>query len=130
LSSADHGKAWPGETRKHPQVSPDAAAVRNFSIVRTAGKIIIISSYFCSNKKGAVSMLQTIEAVTDQYGVLKLLEPIKLPKSRRILITILDEEPSDEIVNSALLSEPALARDWERSEEDEAWLHLAQLPSL
>jgi len=75
-------------------------------------------------------MLQTIEAVTDQYGVLKLLEPIKLPKSRRILITILDEEPSDEIVNSALLSEPALARDWERSEEDEAWLHLAQLPSL
>ncbi len=75
-------------------------------------------------------MLQTIEALTDQDGVLKLLEPIKLPKSRRVIITILDEEPSDEIVNMALLSEPALAKDWERPEEDEAWLHLAQLPSL
>jgi predicted DNA-binding antitoxin AbrB/MazE fold protein len=75
-------------------------------------------------------MLQTIEAVIDQNGVLKLLEPIKLPKSRRVLITILDEEPSDEIANIALLSEPALARDWERPEEDEAWVHLVQLPSL
>lgn len=75
-------------------------------------------------------MLQTIEAITDQNGVLKLLEPIELPKFRRVLITILDEEPADEITNIALLSEPALARDWQRPEEDEAWLHLAQLPSL
>lgn len=75
-------------------------------------------------------MLQTIEAIIDQDGILKLLEPIKLPKSRRVLITILDEEPSPEVVNIALLSEPALAKDWERPEEDEAWLHLAQLPSL
>jgi len=75
-------------------------------------------------------MLQTIEGVTDQNGVLRLLDPIKLPGSRRVLITILDEEPSDEIANISLLSEPALAIDWERPEEDEAWLHLAQLPSL
>jgi hypothetical protein len=73
-------------------------------------------------------MLQTFEAITDQDGVLKI--PVKLPKRRRVIITILDEEPSEEIANLALLSEHALARDWERPEEDEAWSHLNQLPSL
>ncbi|MBK9053772.1 MAG: hypothetical protein IPL78_23565 [Chloroflexi bacterium] len=75
-------------------------------------------------------MLQTYEGVIDKDGTLHLLEPIKLPKRRRIIITILDEEPIAELTNLALLSEPALARDWERPEEDEAWSHLAQLPSL
>jgi predicted DNA-binding antitoxin AbrB/MazE fold protein len=75
-------------------------------------------------------MLQTIEAVVDENGTLRMLEPIQLPKLRRVLITILNEEPSDETANLALLSELALARDWERPEEEEAWSHLAQLPSL
>lgn len=51
-------------------------------------------------------------------------------KSRRIIITILNEEPADEEVNLALLSEPALTQDWDRPEEDAAWSHLVQLPSL
>ncbi len=75
-------------------------------------------------------MLQTFEGVIDKNGKLRLLEPVKLPKSRRVIITILNEEPTDETINLALLSEPALARDWERPEEDEAWSHLSQLPSL
>lgn len=75
-------------------------------------------------------MLQAIEGLIDQEGVLKILGDVTLPKSRRVIITILDEEPSDETVNLALLSETSLARDWERPEEDEAWSHLAQLPSL
>lgn len=74
-------------------------------------------------------MLQAIEAVTDQNGMLRLLEPIQLPKRRRVIITILDEE-ADDLVNLALASEAVLAKDWERPEEDEAWSHLAQLPSL
>ncbi len=74
-------------------------------------------------------MLQSIEAMTDQNGMLRLLESIQLPKHRRVIITIL-EEAADEDVNLALLSEPVLAQDWERPEEDEAWSHLAQLPSL
>lgn len=45
-------------------------------------------------------------------------------------ITILDEEPMAELTNLALLSEPALAKDWERPEDDDAWSHLAELPSL
>jgi hypothetical protein len=76
------------------------------------------------------TMLKTIEAVTEQDGRLRILEPIRLSKRRRVIITILNEEPSEEITNLALLSEPALARDWEQPEEDEAWSHLAQLPSL
>jgi hypothetical protein len=75
-------------------------------------------------------MLQSIEGMTDQDGKLKILGNFNLPKSRRVIITILDEEPSDEGFNLALLSESALARDWERPEEDDAWSHLAQLPSL
>ena len=75
-------------------------------------------------------MLQAIEGMTDQDGKLKILGNINLPKSRRVIITILNEEPTDEMVNLALLSESALARDWNRPEEDEAWSHLAQLPSL
>ncbi len=75
-------------------------------------------------------MLQTIEAVTDEKGQLRILEPIKLPKKRRVIITILNEEPTEDAFNLALLSEAALAVDWLRPEEDEAWSHLAQLPSL
>ncbi|MCP4422211.1 MAG: hypothetical protein GY805_36840 [Chloroflexi bacterium] len=75
-------------------------------------------------------MLQTIEGIIDQNGNLRISEKINLPQSRRVIITILNEEPEDEFTNLSLLSEPALARDWERPEEDEAWLHLAQLPSL
>lgn len=75
-------------------------------------------------------MLQTIEAVIDEKGMLRILEPIKLPKLRRVIITILNEEPTEEAFNPALLSEATLATDWLRPEEDEAWSHLAQLPSL
>lgn len=75
-------------------------------------------------------MLQAIEGMIDQEGKLRILGKVDLPKSRRVIITILDEEPSDEVSNLALLSESALAKDWERPEEDEAWSHLAQLPSL
>jgi hypothetical protein len=75
-------------------------------------------------------MLQAIEGFIDQDGNLKTIEKITLPKSRRVIITILNEEPSEEDFNLALLSESSLGRDWERPEEDEAWLHLDQLPSL
>ena len=75
-------------------------------------------------------MIQTFEAVIDQHGVLRLLEPAKLPPMRRVLITILDEEPELNGHESTLLSEPALAVEWLTPEEDAAWSHLAQLPSL
>jgi hypothetical protein len=75
-------------------------------------------------------MIQTFEAVIDQHGVLRLLQPTKLPPMRRVLITILDEEPELNGRESALLSEPALSAEWLALEEDAAWSHLAQLPWL
>ena len=73
-------------------------------------------------------MLQSFEGVIDQDGKLRLIGRVNLPESRRVIITVLNEEPTDEAINLALWSEAALARDWERPEEDEAWSHLAQLP--
>ena len=73
-------------------------------------------------------MLQTFEAVIDEQGNICLLEPVKLPAGRRVLVTIL-ESPSINVPETALLSEPALAEDWNRPEEDEAWSHLQQVPS-
>lgn len=75
-------------------------------------------------------MLRTFEGIIDKEGKLQTFEKIELSKAHRVIITILNEEPDDDDRNLALLSESALARDWNRPEEDEAWSHLAQLPSL
>ena len=69
-------------------------------------------------------MLQTIEAVIDEQGNVRLLEPIQLPTARRALVTILEYEPLVDLLETALLSEPASAEDWNRPEEDAAWSHL------
>lgn len=44
-------------------------------------------------------MLQTIEAVIDEKGVLRILDPIDLPKMRRVIVTILNEEPPQDILD-------------------------------
>jgi hypothetical protein len=46
---------------------------------------------------------------------------------RRALVTILEERPTDQPAETALLSETALAEDWDRPEEDEAWEHLQKV---
>ena len=68
-------------------------------------------------------MLQTFEAVIDEQGRIRLVEPVKLPAGQRVLVTIL-ERPVINVPETALLSEAALAEDWNRPEEDEAWSHL------
>lgn len=73
-------------------------------------------------------MIQTIEAVIDEDGKVHLLEAVRLPEARRALVTILEEEPAPEVSETALLSEPSLAEDWNRPEEDEAWSHLQPVP--
>jgi hypothetical protein len=69
-------------------------------------------------------MLRTVEAVIDAQRQVHLLEPISLSGSRRALVTILEEEPGPSVHDTALLSEAALAEDWNRPEEDAAWSHL------
>ena len=68
-------------------------------------------------------MIRTVEAVIDEQGNLRLLEPVRLPSARRALVTILEDYPALGAHESALLSEAALAEDWNRPEEDDAWSH-------
>ncbi len=67
-------------------------------------------------------MIKTVEAVIDEQGNIRLLEPVKLGASRRALVVILDELDAS-AHETALLSEDAL-KDWNRPEEGAAWSHL------
>ena len=69
-------------------------------------------------------MIRTVEAVIDEQGNVRLLEPVHLSSARRALVTILENRQAAGAPESALLSEAALAEDWDRPEEDEAWSHL------
>jgi len=71
-------------------------------------------------------MIKTVEAIIDEQGNVRLLEPVQLGSARRALVTILEDAPLVSSEESALLSEPALAKDWNRPEEDVAWSHLQQ----
>ena len=70
-------------------------------------------------------MIKTIEAVIDELGRVRLLEPVVVAHTRRALVMILEEEPADP-QETARLSENALAEDWNRPEEEAAWSHLQQ----
>ena len=76
-------------------------------------------------------MNQTIEAVIDEQGRVRLLEAIQLPGPRRALVTVLEEAPHLSVEEAsahetAILGEAALAEDWNRPEEDAAWAYLQQ----
>jgi hypothetical protein len=60
---------------------------------------------------------RTIEAEVDALGNIKPKEPLVLPPRSRALVAVL--EPAD--AEPAVLSEAALAEDWQRPEEDAAW---------
>ncbi len=71
--------------------------------------------------------MRTVEAEIDEQGNVRLLEPVHLPAARKALVTILDDIPAVVPHETTLLSESALAEDWNRHEEDEAWSHLQQV---
>ena len=66
--------------------------------------------------------MRTIEAVINEKGHLRLLEPIERGTRRRAIVVVLDDVgvSSDE---TATLSEKALD-GWNRPEEDSPWSHL------
>ena len=66
--------------------------------------------------------MKTVEAIIETNGDVHLIEPLHVPSPRRALVTILEEAPT--VNDTALLSEAALAEDWNRAEEDAAWAHL------
>ena len=67
-------------------------------------------------------MNQSVEAIVDEQGRVSLLKPLRFPSPRRAVVMIMDDDP----LESARVSEPALAEDWNRPEEDAAWSHLQQ----
>lgn len=71
-------------------------------------------------------MIKTVEAIIDEKGRVRLLEPVAVARSRRALVTILEEEPASDPHEIAHLSEGTLAEDWNRPEEEAAWSHLQQ----
>lgn len=71
-------------------------------------------------------MIKTVEAIIDEQGNVRLLEPVQLASARRALVTILEDAPTLSTQETTLLSEPALGKDWTRPEEDAAWSHLQQ----
>jgi len=71
-------------------------------------------------------MLKSVEAIIEKNGEVRLQENIQLSSPCRAIVTILDEE-LDVISETALLSEVALSKDWNRPEEEEAWSHLQEV---
>jgi hypothetical protein len=69
-------------------------------------------------------MIQTVEAVVDDQGRVRLLGPVQVQGLKRALVTILDEPAGGAPGEATLLAEAALAVDWNRPEEDAAWSHL------
>ena len=69
-------------------------------------------------------MIQTAEAVIDELGTVRLLEPVEVVGVHRALVTILDEERTSPAHETAIPSEGSVAKDWNRPEEDAAWSHL------
>ena len=64
-------------------------------------------------------MIRTVEAVIDEEGNVRLPERVRPSTARRALVRILEEGPVTQVSEAALLSEEALAEDWNRPEEDE-----------
>jgi hypothetical protein len=59
-------------------------------------------------------MIRTAEAVIDEHGNVRLLEPVEVAGARRALVTILDEEPTSLAHETAILSERSLrsTKNW------------------
>ena len=64
------------------------------------------------------------EAIIDEQGGGHLLADVRLLTARRAFVMILDEARAEGAHETALLSEAALANDWNRPEEDAAWSYL------
>ena len=72
----------------------------------------------------------SIRATVDENGEVHLREKIALNGPCEAIVTIIDDERAVLFGETALLSEAALAEDWDSPEEDEAWRHLQSAASL
>ena len=103
--------------------------VAQSSLVSIAFRIVTGPAVPCSSwtLRIEVEMIRTVEAEIDEHGNVRLLEPVRLSSVHPALVTILENRNAP-AAESALLSEAALGRDWNRPEEDLAWSHLQPVP--
>ena len=52
-------------------------------------------------------------------------QPLSITRPTRVILTMIEEEDGEDI-DLGLASESALAKDWNRTEEDEAWAYLQE----
>jgi hypothetical protein len=74
-------------------------------------------------------IMQTLEATLDETGHIHFIDPIQLSGIRRVLVTLLDAPETSAELETPLLSQPVLANDWLKPEEDAAWTHLQRVRS-
>jgi hypothetical protein len=67
-------------------------------------------------------MIQTVEAVIDKHGVVRLLQPVRVTTAHRALVTILDEAPAAGMDNAGQAAASASAEGWGVPCDDEALL--------
>ena len=95
-------------------------------VVSQAEHLHIVQSE--DTRTGAGNVDRGVDLSYNGTGPWQRVEPVKLPARRRVFVTVL-ESPFINAPETALLSEPALAEDWNRPEEDEAWSHLQHVLS-
>jgi len=75
------------------------------------------------NQDRMKGMEKLYEAVVESDGRIRLNTPVHLEKGLRVLVAI-PQTDLDIAESGIALSEPALAVDWNKPEEDDAWAHL------
>jgi len=68
--------------------------------------------------------LRAIEAIINPDGRVVTELPLPFTHPTRVILTVAIDEEED--INLALTSEDAWAKDWNRTEEDEAWASLQE----
>lgn len=63
-------------------------------------------------------MIQTVEAVIDEWGAVRLLQPVHVSTARRALVTILEEKPTLDITEATLLRDSAPVEAWIAPRDD------------
>ncbi len=69
------------------------------------------------------NMLKAIEATIDPDGHVRTAGPLPINRPTKVILTLVIDDDAAE-PDLALASERALATDWNREEEDEAWATL------
>jgi hypothetical protein len=114
------GKCYTARWKFHSPTRKSPGVVRNVAVVRSR-RFGIASG---KNEIDGDEMIQTVEGMICEDGTVRLLESVPVTGTKRALVMILDEQPAIIPNETALLSEAALAQDWNRPEEDAAWAHL------